>query len=184
MARAEADAFVVIVSGLSVQDPRVRPAEQQQAADQQHRRFWDERSDFLAWLNLWNYYEEQRQELSQNRLRKLCQKEFLGFARMREWRDIHFQLTVSARQAGLTFNQESADYEAVHRALLTGLLSNIAQFDEGREYRGSRNRKLRIFPGSSQVKKKPKWLLAAGMLIGRLELMAVYAILTVRFWRA
>ncbi len=153
--------MLVLASALSIQDPRERPADKQQSADQAHRRFWDERSDFIALNNLWEYYEEQRQTLSQNQLRKLCKKEFLAFMRMREWRDVHFQLTVACRQAGLRQNAESAHYEALHRALLTGLLDNIAQWQEGREYLGSRNRRLQIFPGSSQAKKRPKWLLAA-----------------------
>ncbi len=153
--------MLVIASALSVQDPRERPVDKQQAADEKHRRFWDERSDFLAWHKLWDYYEEQRQALSQNQLRKLCQREFLAFMRMREWRDVHFQLTVACRQAGLRFNRTAATYEPIHRALLTGLLGNIAQWQEGREYLGSRNRKLQIFPGSSQARKRPPWLLAA-----------------------
>jgi ATP-dependent helicase HrpA len=152
---------LVIASALSVQDPRERPVDKQQAADELHRRFWDERSDFLAWLNLWNYYEEQRQSLSKSQLRKLCQREFFAFMRMREWRDVHFQLTLACRQAGLHFNRAPAHYESVHRALLTGLLGNLAQWQEGREYLGARNRKLQLYPGSSQAKKRPKWLLAA-----------------------
>jgi ATP-dependent helicase HrpA len=163
--------MLVITSGLSVQDPRERPAEKQQAADERHRRFWDERSDFLAWTGLWDYYEEQRQELTQNQLRKLCKKDYLSFVRMREWRDVHFQLTVACRQAGLRPNREAASYEAVHRGLLAGLLVNLAQWDQGHEYRGTRNRRLQIFPGSSQFKKKPKWLLAAEIV----ETSRVYA---------
>lgn len=152
---------LVIASALSVQDPRERPVDKQQAADEKHRRFQDERSDFIAWLNLWDYYEEQRQALSQSQLRKLCQREFLAFMRMREWRDVHFQLTVACRQAGLRFNRAPAHYESIHRALLTGLLGNLAQWQEGRDYLGARNRKLQIFPGSGQAKKRPRWLLAA-----------------------
>lgn len=163
--------MLVITSALSVQDPRERPAEKQQASDEKHRRFWDEKSDFVVWLKLWEYYEEQRQELSQNRLRKLCKQEYLAYMRMREWRDVHFQLTVACRQAGLRKASSPADFEAVHRALLTGLLGNIAQWQEGHEYLGARNRKLQIFPGSSQFKKRPKWLLAAEIV----ETSKVYA---------
>jgi len=152
---------LVITSALSTQDPRERPADRQQAADQAHRRFWDERSDFLALVNLWDYYEDQRQALSQNQLRKLCKREFLSFLRMREWRDVHRQLTIACREAGLRQNSEAADYASLHRALMAGLLDNLAQWQEGRDYLGSRNRKLQIFPGSSQAKKKPRWLLAA-----------------------
>jgi ATP-dependent helicase HrpA len=162
---------LVITSGLSVQDPRERPADKQQAADQQHRRFWHERSDFLAWWNLWKYYEEQRQALSQSQLRKLCKREFLAFMRMREWRDTHFQLTVACKRAGLKQSKVEATYDVVHKALLSGLLGNLAQWHEGFEYRGSRNRKLQIFPGSSQFKQKPKWLLAGEVV----ETSKVYA---------
>ena len=103
--------LLVIVSGLSVQDPRERPADKQQAADEKHRRFWHERSDFLAWWYLWQYYEEQRQALSQLQLRKLCQREYLAFLRMREWRDIHFQLSVACKRAGLRQNSKDAHYD-------------------------------------------------------------------------
>ncbi len=152
---------LIIVSALSVQDPRERPVEKQQAADQAHRRFWDERSDFLAYINLWDYYEEQRQSLSQNQLRKLCKKEFLAFMRMREWRDVHRQLTIACRESGLSQNRDAAAYDTVHRTLMSGLLDNLAQWQEGRDYLGSRNRKLQIFPGSGQAKKKPRWIVAA-----------------------
>ena len=152
---------LVIVSALSIQDPRERPAEKRQAADEKHRRFNDERSDFLSWVTLWQYFEEQRQALSQNQLRKLCKREYLAFMRMREWRDIHFQLTVACRQAGLRQNREPANYESIHRALLGGLLSNIAQWREGREYLGARSRKMQLFPGSALIKKRPRWLVAA-----------------------
>jgi ATP-dependent helicase HrpA len=163
--------MLVITSALSVQDPRERPAEKQQASDEKHRRFWDEGSDFSAWLKLWNYYEEQRQELTQNRLRKLCKQEYLAYMRMREWRDVHFQLTIACRQSGLRKNQQEADYETLHRALLAGLLGNMAQWQEGFEYLGARNRKLQIFPGSSQFKKKPKWMMSAEIV----ETTKVYA---------
>ena len=156
--------ILVIASALAIQDPRERPVDKQAQSDQAHARFKHERSDFLSWLNLWRYYEEQRQALSQNQLRKLCKREFLSFMRMREWRDIHTQLSIACRQQKIKTGSElpqEEDYQGVHRALLAGLLGNIAQFQEGREYLGARNRKLQIFPGSSQAKKKPKWLMAA-----------------------
>jgi ATP-dependent helicase HrpA len=93
--------ILVITSALTVQDPRERPPEKQQQADQLHARFRHPRSDFMAWLNLWRYYDEQRQALSQNQLRKLLQREYLSFLRMREWRDIHTQLSIACRQQGL-----------------------------------------------------------------------------------
>ncbi len=156
--------ILVITSALTAQDPRERPVDRQQQADQMHARFRHPRSDFMAWLSLWRYYEEQRQALGQNQLRKLCQREFLSFLRMREWRDIHTQLSIACRQQQLASPPhlpEQENYQGVHTALLSGLLSNIARHDEGRDYLGSRNRKLQIFPGSSQARKSPKWLVAA-----------------------
>ncbi len=155
---------LVIASALAIQDPRERPADRQQQADQMHARLRHPRSDFMAWLNLWRYYEEQRQALSQNQLRKLCQREFLSFLRMREWRDVHAQLSIACRQQKLRPRAalpEEENYRGVHLALLSGLLSNVAQRQEGREYLGSRNRKLEIFPGSPQARRRPAWLVAA-----------------------
>ena len=116
--------ILVITSALTVQDPRERPADKQQQSDQMHARFRHPRSDFMAWLNLWRYYEEQRQALSQNQLRKLCKREFLSFMRMREWRDIHAQLTIACRQQKLrpaSSLTEEENYQGVHVALLSGL---------------------------------------------------------------
>ena len=157
---------LVIAAALAVQDPRERPADKRQQADQLHARFRHPQSDFISWLNLWRYYEEQRQALSQNQLRKLCQREFLSYLRLREWRDLHAQLRIACRQIGLRPRAEIAaaeeePFEAIHRALLSGLLSNIAQHQEGREYLGARNRKLQIFPGSALGRKTPKWIVAA-----------------------
>ncbi len=155
---------LIIVSALSVQDPRERPLEKQQAADQQHRRFWAEDSDFIALVKLWDYLEEQRQALSQNQLRKLCKKEFISYLRWREWRDIHHQLRLALKQLSLRENTDPAGYEAIHRALLTGLLGNLGFNVEAREYLGARNRRFTIFPGSSLAKKTPKWIMAAELL--------------------
>jgi len=156
--------LLIIASALSVQDPRDRPVEKQQAADQSHRRFWAEYSDFSGFVNLWDYFETQRQELSQNQLRKLCKKEFLNYLRLREWRDIHHQLCVAAKDLGFKSNSEPANYESVHKALLSGLLGNLGFNHEEREYLGARNRKFTIFPGSSLIKKTPKWIMAAELI--------------------
>lgn len=176
--------MLIIISALSLQDPRERPADKRQASDEKHRRFWDERSDFIAYINLWNYCEEQRQELTQNQLRKLCSKEFINFMRLREWRDLHHQLRLAVKGLGFKENSQAADYDGIHRALLGGLLSNIGLKNEDgksaddndtrkkpstvargqQDYSGTRNRKFQIFPGSSQTKKKPKWLVAAEFL--------------------
>ncbi|BFM15230.1 ATP-dependent RNA helicase HrpA [Maricurvus nonylphenolicus] len=156
--------LLIILSALSVQDPRERPADKQQAADEKHRRFYDDHSDFMAYINLWHYVEEQRQELSQNQFRKQCKREFLSYLRLREWRDIHHQLRLAAKDLELTENKQPAGYEAVHRALVTGLLGQVGFKAEEREYLGARNRRFEIFPGSSQKKKRPKWLVSAQLL--------------------
>lgn len=167
MERGALTEVLIIASFLSVQDVRERPQEKQQQADQAHRRFWHEQSDFLTLVNLWHYLEEQRQELSSNQYRKQLKKEFMSYLRVREWRDIHHQLLLavkSLKDVKLQLNQEPASYEAVHRSLLSGLLSQIANLDEDREYLGARNRRLRVFPSSGQYKKSPKWMMAAELL--------------------
>lgn len=156
--------LLIIASALSVQDPRERPVEKQQAADQSHRRFWADHSDFLGFVNVWDYFETQRQALTQNQLRKLCKKEFLSYLRLREWRDVHHQLCVAVKDLGIRVNSEPANYESVHKALLTGLLGNLGFNHEEREYSGARNRKFAIFPGSSLAKKTPKWIMAAELI--------------------
>lgn len=158
---------LIIVSGLSIQDPRERPADKQQAADEKHRRFFDDSSDFVALVNLWNYIEQQRQELSQNQLKNLCKKEYINYLRVREWRELHHQIKLSLKTWAGKLNQEPASYDALHRALLAGLLSNLGlKNDEkgSREYFGTRNRKFLIFPGSSQSKKQPKWIMASDFI--------------------
>ncbi len=179
---------LIIVSALTIQDPRERPLESQQAADEKHKRFADEESDFLAYINLWDYYHEQARHLSKSKLRKLCKAEFLSWLRMREWHDIHGQLMAQVREMKLVPNKEPASYEAVHRALLSGLLSNIGLKDEREqkpnpkqsgkkkrkpltEYLGARNNRLVIFPGSSQSKRAPKWIMA-GELVETTRLFA------------
>lgn len=155
---------LVIVSALSVQDPRERPSEKQAQSDQAHARFQHEASDFLSWVNLWKYVEDQRQALSQNQFRKRLKQEFLSYLRLREWRDIHSQLVVASRQLGYKVRANLPDehhYEGVHRALLAGFLGQIAQQDEGRLFNAARNRKVQIFPGSRLFKKPPKWVVAA-----------------------
>ncbi|MEE3093370.1 MAG: ATP-dependent RNA helicase HrpA [Pseudomonadota bacterium] len=119
---------LIIASAISVQDPRDRPLEEQEAADQMHRRFRDERSDFIAYLNIWNAYHKQMEKASQNQMRKFCKAHYLSYARMREWRDIHAQIHQTLREIGrFSFHREHAEYDAIHRAVLTGLLGNIAQ---------------------------------------------------------
>lgn len=155
---------LVIASALTIQDPRERPQERQQAADQKHQLWKDEESDFLSLVNLWEDYEEQRQELSQNQLRKWCTKHFVSFMRMREWREVHRQILLMCQHMDLKPNQEPASYEAVHRALLTGLLGNLGNKDEDGSFLGPRQRRFHVFPGSALYKKPPKWLMAAELV--------------------
>jgi ATP-dependent helicase HrpA len=158
---------LIIAAALTIQDPRERPVDKQQAADEKHRRFWDDNSDFLAYLNLWNYAEQQRQDLSQNQWRKQCGREFLSHLRLREWRELHHQIRLACKPLGLKENQEPAAYTSVHKALLAGLLGNVGLKSEepgDMGYQGARNRKFAIFPGSSQFKKRPRWMMAAELL--------------------
>jgi ATP-dependent helicase HrpA len=156
--------MLVIASFLSIQDPRERPADKQQAADQSHRRFACETSDFVAMLNLWRYAEEQRQALSASAWRRLCQREFLSWLRMREWRDIHLQLRLLGRELGLRENHEPAHPDALHRAIVAGMLSHIGTRTEERDYAGVRGRRFAIHPGSALFRKQPKWLVAAELV--------------------
>ncbi len=156
--------MLVIASALSVQDPRERPHEHQQAADEAHRIYWHEQSDFMALVNIWESYEEQRQTLTQNQLRKYCRKKYLSFMRMREWRDVHRQLHLMCRELKLKENRDPSDYVSIHRALLSGLLGNIGEKTDDHEYTGARNRKHYIFPGSSQFKRQPKWILSSELV--------------------
>ncbi|MFB9885665.1 ATP-dependent RNA helicase HrpA [Balneatrix alpica] len=155
---------LIIVSALSVQDPRERPVERQQAADEKHRQWAHEESDFLSLVQLWDGYEEQRQALSQNQLRQYCQKQFLNFMRMREWRDVHRQLHLMLKEMKLAENREPASYQNVHQALIAGLLGNLGMKTDEGDYLGARNRRFMLFPGSGLFKKKPKWVVAAEMV--------------------
>lgn len=155
---------LVIIAALNIQDPRERPADHQQAADQAQAQWKDPDSDFLALVNLWKFYEDLRQEVSANQLRKQCKKLFLSYMRMREWRDTHRQLKLLARELGLKENSEPAGYAPLHQALLSGLLSNVGFLQENKEYLGARNRKFFIHPGSKAGKKTPKWMMAAELV--------------------
>ncbi|MEI4985277.1 ATP-dependent RNA helicase HrpA [Aeromonas caviae] len=156
---------MVITAALSIQDPRERPMEKKQAADEQHRRFEDKDSDFLAFVNLWNYLKEQQDALGSNPFRRMCQKEFLSYLRVREWQDIHFQLRQTVKELGFKANQEPADFKTVHCALLTGLLSHIGNKDQEKpEFLGARNGRFHLFPASGLFKKPPKWVMAAELV--------------------
>ena len=155
---------LIIISALSIAEPRERPMDKQQQADQAHAQFKDEKSDFIAYLNLWNFFQEQRKRLSQNKLRKLCKTTFLSYTRMLEWRDIHSQLLNQCNEVKYKINTSVAGYDATHQAILSGLLSHTGFKNEEGEYQGARNTQFAIFPGSSLRRKRPQWIMAAEML--------------------
>lgn len=159
---------MVIAAALSIQDPRERPAEKQAQADQQHARFKDETSDFLAFLNLWRYIREQQKERGSSSFRRMCKQEYLNFLRIREWQDIYAQLRTVAKQMGIHPNEQDAAEQSVHVSLLAGLLSHIGMKDvkEGtkNEYLGARSAKFAVFPGSALFKKPPRFVMSAELV--------------------
>jgi len=158
---------LVIVAALSIQDPRERPADRQERADELHRRFADQRSDFLTWLNLWRHLHERQAELSSNQFRKLCRAEFLNYLRVREWQDLHGQLRSVARDLGIRRGPptDEPDADRVHTALLAGLLSHIGlKQGDTREYLGARGTRFAVFPGSALARKPPQWVMAAELV--------------------
>ncbi|MFJ9344992.1 ATP-dependent RNA helicase HrpA [Streptomyces sp. NPDC101237] len=159
---------MVIAAALSIQDPRERPADKQTQADQQHARFRDETSDFLAYLNLWRYVREQQKERGSSSFRRMCKQEYLNFLRIREWQDIYTQLRTVAKQMGIHLNEEDAPGDRVHVSLLAGLLSHIGMKDvkDGakNEYLGARGAKFAIFPGSALFKKTPRFVMSAELV--------------------
>ncbi|MFF7229306.1 ATP-dependent RNA helicase HrpA [Streptomyces sioyaensis] len=157
---------MVIAAALSIQDPRERPADKQQQADQQHARFKDESSDFLAFLNLWRYVREQQRELSSSAFRRMCRSEFLNYLRIREWQDIYSQLRSVAKTMGIHLSEEDAAPDHIHTSLLSGLLSHIGlkDTDAKNEYLGARSAKFAVFPGSALFKKAPRWVMSAELV--------------------
>jgi ATP-dependent helicase HrpA len=193
---------LIIASSLSVQDPRERPSDRQQAADQAHAQWKDVDSDFAALINLWRGFEEQRQALGSGALRSWCRKNFLNYLRLREWRDAHRQLVLIARELKLAEGHGSADgyrsaqrhptkggqgpaqqaskpakpaeqdeaaqrakgYAAVHKAILSGLLSQIGQKTEDGDFLGARQRRFWVHPSSVIGRKKPTWIMASELV--------------------
>ncbi|HZF92986.1 ATP-dependent RNA helicase HrpA [Streptomyces sp.] len=159
---------MVIAAALSIQDPRERPADKQTQADQQHARFKDETSDFLAYLNLWRYVREQQKERGSSSFRRMCKQEYLNFLRIREWQDIYTQLRTVAKQMGIHLNEDDAPADRIHVSLLAGLLSHIGMKDvkdgNKNEYLGARSAKFAIFPGSALFKKQPRFVMSAELV--------------------
>jgi ATP-dependent helicase HrpA len=173
---------LIIAAALSIQDPRERPMDAQQAADDKHRRFADPDSDFIAYLNLWAYLADRQRELSSSAFRRLCRAEYLNYLRVREWQDLQGQLQRLAGDLGVAVDSSSAERSRVHLSLLSGLLSQIGMKTEparlassaqsgaagGRrpraEYLGARNARFAIFPGSFLARKAPDWIVAAELV--------------------
>ncbi|HDZ9162444.1 TPA: ATP-dependent RNA helicase HrpA [Vibrio cholerae] len=156
---------MIIASALSIQDPRERPSDKQQSADDKHRRFNHEDSDFLTFVNLWHYIGQQQKALTSNQFRRQCKLDYLNYLRVREWQDVYTQLHQSTREMGFKLNDEPGSYHAVHSAILVGLLSHIGMKDqEKNEYHGARNARFNIFPASGLFKKQPKWVMSAELV--------------------
>ena len=164
-------AVLVIAAALSIQDPRERPVEHQAHSDQMHARFRDERSDFATLLNLWGYIRTQQKESSSSAFRRMCKGEYLNYLRIREWQELESQLRQVAKQLQLNVGPapepgaETANEDAIHQALLAGLLSHIGLRDpDRRDYLGARNARFSIFPGSGLFKKQPQFVMAAELV--------------------
>ncbi|MCP5026357.1 MAG: ATP-dependent RNA helicase HrpA [Actinomycetia bacterium] len=156
---------LIIVAGLSIQDPRERPSGKEQQAAQLHARFTDDDSDFIGWLNLWEYLRNERRARSSNQFRRLVRDEHLHYLRVREWQDVHGQLRQVCRELGLSENAQAAQPDAIHQALLAGLLSHVGLKDpSGFEYRGARGARFAIAPGSVFFKRSPRWAMAAELV--------------------
>ncbi|MBQ5946418.1 ATP-dependent RNA helicase HrpA [Massilia sp. ST3] len=160
--------MLIVASALSTQDPRDRPIEYQQQADEKHKKFADEKSEFLSYLKIWKWFEEAIEHKKSNRqLQDNCRANFLSQLRLREWRDVHSQLLTIVREQGWRLNESPATYEQLHLALLTGLLGNIgfkAEDEQGGVYLGARGIKFHIWPGSTLGKKAGRWIMAAELV--------------------
>ena len=156
---------LIIVAALSIQDPRERPLGQEQQAKEKHKRFEDDSSDFLSFLNLWRHLQERRDALSSSAFRREVRAEHLHYLRIREWWDLHAQLRDMAKDAGLTRNDNEATPQAIHQALLAGLLSHVGLLDDRtREYAGARGARFALWPGSALAKKRPDYVMVAELV--------------------
>ena len=156
--------ILIIVSALSIQDPRELSTENRQQAAQKLARFQHSDSDFLGFVNLWDRYERQRQELTQAQLKKYCKTNFLSYMRMREWREVHRQLLLGSQQLGLRVNKDGAEYQSIHQCIIGGALNQIACKAEGRMYLGSRNRKFSLFSSSVLGGSQSKWIVTSALI--------------------
>ncbi|WP_370469612.1 ATP-dependent RNA helicase HrpA [Caballeronia sp. SBC2] len=157
---------LIIASALSVQDPRDRPIEAQEQADLAHKKFADERSEFLQWTKIWTWFEDAiAHKKSNKQLTDACRANFLNHVRLREWRDVHSQLLTVVREHGWRLNESEATFEQVHLALLTGLLGNVGlKADDEPYYLGARGIKFYLWPGSALLKKAGRWVIAGELV--------------------
>lgn len=156
--------MLILTAFLASQDPRERPSDAQQQADQRHATFADSRSDFVTVLNLWKAFQEQGAALSGSQTRKWCRENFLSFMRLREWQELHRQLSETVEELKLRLNAQPADYADLHQAILTGFLGGIGALDERREYAGARGTRFLIAPGTPLASKPPQWVVAANLM--------------------
>jgi ATP-dependent helicase HrpA len=156
--------MLILSAFLASQDPRERPSDAQQQADQRHASYADPRSDFVTILNLWKMFQENSAALSGSQLRKWCRENFLSFMRLREWQELQRQLADIAEELKLKINQSAAEYGDLHQAILTGFLGGIGALDERREYEGARGARFVIAPGTPLAGKPPKWVVAASLM--------------------
>jgi ATP-dependent helicase HrpA len=153
--------LLVITAGLSIRDPRERPADAAAKADERHAAFQHPRSDFLALIKLWEAWEERRKHTSGSAQRRWCRDNFLSFLRLREWQDVHAQLRATLHELRLRPNQAPADCASIHKAILAGMLSHIGRLDEQGEFRGPRDLRFRLFPDSVLAARPPRWVVCA-----------------------
>ncbi len=155
---------LIITTALELRDPRDRPLDKQKAADEAHEKFRHESSDFLSYLKLWDFYTDLEKKLSRGKLRRACVQNFLSHNRMREWKDLHRQLRQMVIERGIKTTDRRNNEDAIHRAILTGLLHNVAMKGDSHEYTGAGGQKLFLWPGSIAFSKKPKWVMAAELV--------------------
>ncbi len=168
LAAAEGDALaeaLIIVAALDLRDPRERPFDKRDEADAAHRRFLDPDSDFQAWLNLWAWLNAARERLpSNNQFRKFCRAHFLAYRRVREWFSVHEQLGETMADMGFRQNREPATYEALHQAILAGLLSRLGRRTDKHDYQGAHDTRFALWPGSGLARKRHPWVMAAELV--------------------
>jgi ATP-dependent helicase HrpA len=151
---------LIIAAALAVQDPRQRPPDERQAADEAHARWADEQSDFLAYLKLWDFFHEAKRQLSRSKLERACRQQFLSYNRLREWLEVHRQLLQIVATYGLKVGPRRNQYDPIHRALLAGFLSSVAWRSDRHQYTVAGGLKAQLWPGSAAFEKRPKWVVA------------------------